>query len=241
MLAKFASALPAPAASSPATRWANIRRSPPPAASPWPMPPGCCSIRGRAMQRAIPVGTGAMAALLGLDSRRRSRLPRKPREGQVCQAANDNAPGQVVVSGAIDRRSSGRSRSPGRAAPSGRCCCRCRAPFHCALMQPAAEAMAEALAAVALKRPAVPVVANVTAAPLSDPAAIARRWSGRSRAWFAGARRSGILVARRTRSGRARRRQGAHGPGKTHRGSSPRGKSASPRLEAPRRSLRQPS
>ena len=127
-------------------------------------------IRGRAMQRATPVGTGAMAALLGLDFAAVA-IAEEAAEGQVCQAANDNAPGQVVVSGhrqAVERAVEiARARGAKRAVllPVS-------APFHCALMQPAAEIMAEALSAVALKRPTVPVVANVAAAPLSDPAAI---------------------------------------------------------------------
>ena len=128
-------------------------------------------IRGRAMQRATPVGTGAMAALLGLDFEAAVAIAEEAAEGQVCQAANDNAPGQVVVSGhrqAVERAVEiARARGAKRAVllPVS-------APFHCALMQPAAEIMAEALSAVALKRPTVPVVANVAAAPLSDPAAI---------------------------------------------------------------------
>lgn len=128
-------------------------------------------IRGRAMQRATPVGTGAMAALLGLDFAAAVAIAEEAAEGQVCQAANDNAPGQVVVSGhrqAVERAVEiARARGAKRAVllPVS-------APFHCALMQPAADIMAEALSAVALKRPTVPVVANVTAAPVSDPAAI---------------------------------------------------------------------
>jgi [acyl-carrier-protein] S-malonyltransferase len=127
--------------------------------------------RGRAMQRATPVGTGAMAALLGLDYEAAVAIAEEAAEDQVCQAANDNAPGQVVVSGdarAVERAVAiARSRGAKRAVllPVS-------APFHCALMQPAADIMAEALSTVTLKRPSVPVIANVTAGPLSEPSAI---------------------------------------------------------------------
>jgi [acyl-carrier-protein] S-malonyltransferase len=127
--------------------------------------------RGRAMQRATPVGTGAMAALLGLDYEAVVAIAEEAGEDQVCEAANDNAPGQVVVSGdarAVERAVAiARSRGAKRAVllPVS-------APFHCALMQPAADIMAEALSTVTLKRPSVPVIANVTAGPLSEPSAI---------------------------------------------------------------------
>ncbi|MDU8910482.1 ACP S-malonyltransferase [Aestuariicoccus sp. MJ-SS9] len=128
-------------------------------------------LRGRAMQAAVPVGQGAMAALLGLDFDNVRAVAEEAAQGEVCQAANDNDPGQVVVSGhkaAVERAVElAKARGARRAVllPVS-------APFHCALMQPAADAMAEALAGVEIKAPAVPLVANVTAAPVSDPASI---------------------------------------------------------------------
>ncbi len=128
-------------------------------------------IRGRAMQQAVPVGVGAMAALLGLDFEAASEVAAEAAEGQVCQAANDNDPWQVVVSGhraAVERALDiAKARGAKRAIllPVS-------APFHCALMQPAADAMAEALAGVEFSRPVVPVVANVRAEAVSDPALI---------------------------------------------------------------------
>jgi [acyl-carrier-protein] S-malonyltransferase len=128
-------------------------------------------IRGQAMQQAVPVGEGAMAAVLGLDLDAVRAVAAEAAAGGVCTAANDNAPGQVVVSGtraAIERAVEiAKAKGAKRALllPVS-------APFHCALMQPAADRMAEALAAVDIKAPKVPVVANVIAAPTSDPAAI---------------------------------------------------------------------
>ena len=128
-------------------------------------------LRGRAMQAAVPVGEGAMAALLGLEFAVASEVAAEAAEGEVCQAANDNDPGQVVVSGhraAVERAVQiAKARGARRAVllPVS-------APFHCALMQPAAEAMREALAGVALAAPRVPLVANVRAAPVTDPDAI---------------------------------------------------------------------
>ena len=127
--------------------------------------------RGQAMQKATPVGTGAMAALLGLDFATAQKVAEEASQGDVCQAANDNAPGQVVVSGAkaaVERavdiaRQHGAKRA--MLLPVS-------APFHCALMQPAAQVMAEALAAVDMTDPVVPLVANVEAAPVSDAATI---------------------------------------------------------------------
>lgn len=124
--------------------------------------------RGAAMQKAVPVGEGAMAALLGLDLDTVREVAEAAAEGEVCQAANDNDPGQVVVSGhkaAVERavdlaKEKGAKRA--MLLPVS-------APFHCALMQPAADVMAEALAAVEIKAPAVPVVANVRAEAVSDP------------------------------------------------------------------------
>jgi len=129
--------------------------------------------RGRAMQQAVPVGTGAMAALLGLDFDQAAAVAAEAAQGEVCQAANDNGGGQVVVSGnkaAVERaveiaKTKGAKRA--MLLPVS-------APFHCALMQPAADVMAEALSKVSVKAPAVPVVANVLAKPVSDPAEIVR-------------------------------------------------------------------
>jgi [acyl-carrier-protein] S-malonyltransferase len=128
-------------------------------------------IRGRAMQAAVPVGAGAMAALLGLEFEAATAVAAEAAQGQVCQAANDNGGGQVVVSGdkaAVERAVEIAKTKGARRAmllPVS-------APFHCALMQPAADAMAEALAKVRMKAPAVPLVANVLARPISDPAEI---------------------------------------------------------------------
>ncbi|GGE46916.1 malonyl CoA-acyl carrier protein transacylase [Agaricicola taiwanensis] len=131
-------------------------------------------IRGRAMQEAVPVGQGAMAALLGLDFDAAAEVAQAAAEGEVCEAANDNASGQVVVSGhkgAIDRalviaKEKGAKRAV--LLPVS-------APFHCRLMAPAADAMRAALAEVNVQAPVVPVVANVTAAPVTDADEIRRR------------------------------------------------------------------
>jgi [acyl-carrier-protein] S-malonyltransferase len=125
-------------------------------------------IRGDAMQAAVPVGVGAMAAILGADREKAQAIADAAAEGQVCTVANDNDPSQVVISGhreAIERalpiaKEMGAKRA--LLLPVS-------APFHCPLMQPAADAMAEALAAVSLQAPLVPVYANVTAAPAADP------------------------------------------------------------------------
>lgn len=130
-------------------------------------------IRGEAMQKAVPVGVGAMAALLGLDFEAAGEVAEAAAQGEVCQAANDNDPGQVVVSGhkgAVERAVDlAKERGAKRAMllPVS-------APFHCALMEPAAEAMAQALEGVEIARPAVPVVANVVAEKVQDPAVIRR-------------------------------------------------------------------
>jgi len=130
--------------------------------------------RGRAMQEAVPVGEGAMAALLGADLGRAQELANAASQGEVCAAANDNAPGQVVISGtksAIDRAVALAPKFGARRAvllPVS-------APFHCALMQPAADVMREALASVKIETPAVPVVANVLAASITEPDAIRAR------------------------------------------------------------------
>lgn len=130
-------------------------------------------IRGRAMQKAVPVGTGAMAALLGLDFDQAVTVAVEAAQGQVCEAANDNGGQQVVVSGdkgAVERAveiAKGKGAKRAMMLPVS-------APFHCALMRPAADAMAAALAEVAVKPPVVPIVANVLARPVSDPGDIVR-------------------------------------------------------------------
>src|SRR5947209_7967744 len=130
-------------------------------------------IRGRAMQAAVPVGAGAMAALLGLEFDAASAVAADAAQGQVCQAANDNGGGQVVVSGdkaAVERAveiAKGKGARRAMLLPVS-------APFHCALMQPAADAMAQALAKVSMKPPTVPLVANVLARPISDPAELVK-------------------------------------------------------------------
>ncbi len=130
-------------------------------------------IRGRAMQQAVPVGQGAMAALLGLELDQAREVAEKAAQGEVCQAANDNAPGQVVVSGA--RAAVERALVLAAEAGAKRSILLpVSAPFHCALMQPAADAMAEALAAVTFNAPKVPVVANVTARAETDPEVLRR-------------------------------------------------------------------
>jgi [acyl-carrier-protein] S-malonyltransferase len=128
-------------------------------------------LRGQAMQAAVPVGQGAMAALLGADLVKAQAIADAAAEGEVCTVANDNDPSQVVISGAkgaIDRAVAiAKDHGAKRAVllPVS-------APFHCPMMQPAADAMARALADVAIRAPLVPVYANVTAAPVSDPDAI---------------------------------------------------------------------
>ena len=130
--------------------------------------------RGLALQKAVPVGVGAMAALLGLDYATAVAVADEAAQGQVCQAANDNGGGQVVVSGdkaAVDRaveiaKTKGAKRA--MLLPVS-------APFHCKLMQPAADVMAEALAGVTIKPPAAPLVSNVLAAAVTDPEEIRRR------------------------------------------------------------------
>lgn len=129
--------------------------------------------RGQAMQKAVPVGKGAMAALLGADLEQAQAIAADAAQGEVCACANDNAPGQVVVSGTADAV----DRAIVLAAERGlKRCIRLpvSAPFHCALMQPAADAMAEALDTVTIAVPVVPVVSNVTASAISDPAEIRR-------------------------------------------------------------------
>ncbi len=128
-------------------------------------------IRGRAMQKAVPVGIGAMAALIGVEFGAAKAIAAEA--GGICAAANDNGGGQVVLSGekpAVERAvEMAKARGVKRAMMLP-----VSAPFHCPLMRPAAEAMAEALSRVAVKQPCVPVVANVLAQPVSDPAVIVR-------------------------------------------------------------------
>lgn len=127
--------------------------------------------RGQAMQRAVPVGEGGMAALLGVDLPVAEEIAEAAAQGDVCAPANDNAPGQVVLSGhaaAIERATEiAPDKGARRAMPLP-----VSAPFHCSLMQPAADEMEEALSGTAPAAPAVPLVANVTAGQVSDPATI---------------------------------------------------------------------
>jgi [acyl-carrier-protein] S-malonyltransferase len=130
-------------------------------------------IRGRAMQQAVPVGVGAMAALLGLEFEAAAAIAADAAQGQVCQAANDNGGGQVVVSG--DRAAVERAVELAKARGAKRAMMlTVSAPFHCALMQPAADAMAHALATTAVRAPKVPVVANVLARAVTDTNEIVR-------------------------------------------------------------------
>jgi [acyl-carrier-protein] S-malonyltransferase len=128
-------------------------------------------LRGRAMQAAVPVGEGAMAALLGADIELATRIAAAAAQGEVCSVANDNDPSQVVISGhkgAIERAIEMAKEMGAKRAillPVS-------APFHCPLMQPAADAMAEALGPIELRMPGVPLYANVTAAAVTDPATI---------------------------------------------------------------------
>ncbi len=129
--------------------------------------------RGAAMQEAVPVGEGAMAALLGLDPEDARAVAEAAADGDVCAVANDNAPGQVVVSG----HTAAVERAVALAAERGArrsIMLPVSAPFHCPLMAPAADVMAEALAEVTLQPPQVPVVANVTAEPTGEPEALRR-------------------------------------------------------------------
>jgi [acyl-carrier-protein] S-malonyltransferase len=131
-------------------------------------------IRGLAMQKAVPVGAGAMAALIGLDYDAAVAVADEAAQGQVCQAANDNGGGQVVISG--DRAAVERAVEIAKKKGAKRAMLLpVSAPFHCRLMQPAADAMAQALGGIAIKPPAVPVVSNVLAAPITAPDEIRRR------------------------------------------------------------------
>lgn len=128
-------------------------------------------IRGDAMQSAVPVGQGAMAAILGLELGQVEALVKDASDAGVCDVANDNAPGQVVVSGSKEAVEKAAELAKGLGArrvlmlPVS-------APFHCSLMQPAADRMAEALQNTTFRAPVVPLIANVLATPISDPAAI---------------------------------------------------------------------
>ena len=131
-------------------------------------------LRGQAMQKAVPVGQGAMVALLGVGLDAARKIAADAAQGDVCDIANDNDPTQIVLSGskaAIDRVAEvGKAHGLRRAIPLP-----VSAPFHCALMRPAADAMQHALAAVAMNPPVVPVVANVLARPITDPEGIRNR------------------------------------------------------------------
>jgi [acyl-carrier-protein] S-malonyltransferase len=128
-------------------------------------------LRGQAMQRAVPVGVGAMAALLGIDFPVAAEIAAAAAQNEICSAANDNSPGQVVVSGhkaaverAIDLAAAQGARKSVMLPVS--------APFHCALMQPAADEMEKALATAKMNAPSLPLIANVTASAVTDPAEI---------------------------------------------------------------------
>ncbi len=131
-------------------------------------------LRGQSMQKAVPVGVGAMSALLGVGLEVARKIAADAAQGDVCDIANDNEPTQVVLSGhktAIDRIPEvGKAHGLRRAIPLP-----VSAPFHCSLLKPAADAMAEALAKIDIKIPVVPVIANVLAAPISDPSEIRNR------------------------------------------------------------------
>ena len=130
-------------------------------------------LRGQTMQKAVPVGDGAMAALLGLELEAVEAIAADAAEGDVCDCANDNAPGQVVVSGdtaAVERAAA----LAGERGAKRSVMLPVSAPFHCALMQPAADAMQEALAGTEIRTPQVPLVANVTASQVTGPEEIRR-------------------------------------------------------------------
>ena len=129
--------------------------------------------RGQAMQRAVPLGEGAMAALLGIDLDAAREAAGEAAQGQECVAANDNAPGQVVISGAREAVERAMEIAKRRGAKRA-ILLPVSAPFHCALMKPAADEMSETLADVTISAPAVPVVSNVRAEAVSDPDDIRR-------------------------------------------------------------------
>jgi [acyl-carrier-protein] S-malonyltransferase len=130
--------------------------------------------RGEAMQQAVPVGTGAMAALLGMELEQAREVAAEAAEGEVCEVANDNGGGQVVISGSLAAVE--RSLEIAKAKGARRALLLpVSAPFHCSLMAPAADVMRDALDKVEIEPPAVPLVANVVAGPISDPAEIRAR------------------------------------------------------------------
>ena len=128
-------------------------------------------LRGQAMQAAVPVGVGGMAALLGADVELATKIAEAAAKGEVCTVANDNDPSQVVISGHIAaiERAIGLAKEMGA---KRALLLPVSAPFHCPLMQPAADAMAEALGRTEIAAPSVPLYANVTAAPVADPDAV---------------------------------------------------------------------
>lgn len=128
-------------------------------------------VRGRAMQQAVPAGRGAMAALLGVDYEVAAAIAAEAAENEVCAVANDNAPGQVVVSGAAGAVDRAIAIAKGRGAKRA-LKLEVSAPFHCPLMAPAAGVMHDALSAASFRAPRVPVVCNVTALPESDPSVL---------------------------------------------------------------------
>ncbi len=130
-------------------------------------------LRGQSMQAAVPVGEGAMAALLGLGFEAVQAIAEEAAQGEVCAAANDNAPGQVVVSGHVEAVARAMALAKTKGARHS-VLLPVSAPFHCALMQPAADAMAAALADAVLNRPFVPLVTNITADVVTDPDMIRR-------------------------------------------------------------------
>ena len=130
--------------------------------------------RGRAMQDAVPIGTGAMAALLGVDLDTARAVAAEAAQGDVCDVANDNGGGQVVISGTKAAVERGVEIAKAKGAKRA-LLLSVSAPFHCSLMAPAAKVMEEALAKVDLHAPSVPLVANVLAAPITDPAEIKKR------------------------------------------------------------------
>src|SRR6187402_28977 len=153
---------------SPVTAWANIPRSALPDTA------RLLKTRGLAMQSAVPVGEGGMTALIGAEIEQAEEVAKEAAAaGGTCVVANDNAPGQVVISGTLDALARvpdiAKTKGIKRALPLA-----VSAPFHCPLMQPAADRMAEALAAVTVRPLAVPVIANVTAGPVSEPDSVRR-------------------------------------------------------------------
>ena len=174
-------------------------------------------LRGQSMQKAVPVGVGAMAALLGIELEPAQEACKEAAQGEVVAVANDNGGGQVVVSGhkaAVERAieaAKARGCKRGMLLPVS-------APFHCSLMQPAADAMKAALESVALAPPRVPLVANVLASEITEPAAIKQRLVEQVTGSGALARERAVHeIERRRGAGRVRHRQGAVRTGQAHR------------------------